>query len=209
MIHPDDAEKVRAAHARGLAGSEPFEVDVRLVGKDGTYRWFLVRHNPLIEQGRVGRWYITATEIESRKQEEERVRSVIDTIPGFVMTASTNGQLFYVNQRLFEYFGVTIEALRGQGWFDFVHPDDRRQDIDKWRRSVAGGAPHENQYRLRRADGVYRWFHVRRQLGPTTDGRPTLWYGLLVDIDDRKNVEEALRQTQTKLSQAAQVATVG
>jgi PAS domain S-box-containing protein len=73
-IHPDDVEKARAARERGLAGSDPFELDARQLGKDGIYRWFLWRYNPLVEEGRVGRWYVSATEIESRKQEEERVR---------------------------------------------------------------------------------------------------------------------------------------
>ena len=74
IIHPDDVERMRAARERGLAGSEPFELDARQLGKDGIYRWFLVRYNPLVEEGRVRRWYLSATEIESRKQEEERVR---------------------------------------------------------------------------------------------------------------------------------------
>src|SRR5262249_47426675 len=81
--------------------------------------------------------------------------------------------------------------------------------IARWLHAVATGAPLENQYRLRRADGVYRWFHVPGQLGRTTDGRPTMWYGLLIDIDDRKNVEEALPLTQIKLSRATQIATGG
>jgi len=72
-IHADDVEKARAARERGLARCEPFELDLRL-GKDGIYRWFLWRYNPLVEEGRVRRWYVSATEIESRKQEEERVR---------------------------------------------------------------------------------------------------------------------------------------
>jgi PAS domain S-box-containing protein len=73
-IHPDDAPRMRSARERGLAGQEPFEIDARLRGKDGTYRWFLFRYNPLVEDGCVRRWYATGTEIESRKQEEERVR---------------------------------------------------------------------------------------------------------------------------------------
>jgi len=73
-IHHDDLEKVRALRERGLAGSDPFELDARQLGKDGIYRWFLWRYNPLVEEGRVRRWYVSATEIESRKQEEERVR---------------------------------------------------------------------------------------------------------------------------------------
>jgi len=74
IIHPDDAERVRAARKCGFAGSEPFELDARLLGKDCNYRWFLGRYNPLVEEGRGRRWYVSATEIESRKQEEERVR---------------------------------------------------------------------------------------------------------------------------------------
>src|SRR5579864_9177312 len=74
VIHPDDVERVRAARKHGLAGSEPFELDARLLGKDGIHRWFLGRYNPFVEEGRVRRWYVSATEIESRKQEEERVR---------------------------------------------------------------------------------------------------------------------------------------
>jgi len=76
-------------------------------------------------------------------------------------------------------------------------------------RSVTTGLPLENQYRLRRADGVYRWFYVPGQLRRTSDGQPTQWYGLLVDIEDRKNVEEALRRRETQLARAAQTATVG
>lgn len=71
------------------------------------------------------------------------------------------------------------------------------------------GDPHDVQYRLRRFDGTYRWFHVLGQPACDADGHRTRWYGLLIDIDDRKNMEEALRSTQVRLSKAAQTATVG
>ncbi|MGA2712665.1 MAG: PAS domain S-box protein [Bryobacteraceae bacterium] len=73
-IHPDDAENMRTERERGLASTEPFETEARILGTDGTYRWFLFRYKPLLEQGSVSRWYTTATEIEARKQEEERVQ---------------------------------------------------------------------------------------------------------------------------------------
>jgi signal transduction histidine kinase len=74
IIHPDDVEKMRAVRQGGLSGIDPFELEARLLGKDGFYRWFLFRYNPLVEEGRARRWYASATEIEARKQEEERVR---------------------------------------------------------------------------------------------------------------------------------------
>jgi len=74
VIHSGDVERMRAARTRALSGRTPFELEARLRGRDGEYRWFLFRYNPLVEQGRVRRWYASATEIESLKQEEERVR---------------------------------------------------------------------------------------------------------------------------------------
>ena len=74
VIHPDDAAGMRAVSERAFLENGPFELEARLLGKDGAYRWFLFRYNPLVEQGCVKRWYATATEIESRKQEEERIR---------------------------------------------------------------------------------------------------------------------------------------
>jgi len=73
-IHPDDAAKMGAVRERGLSANFPFEVEARLLGKDGVYRWFLFRYNPLLEHGHARRWYVSGTEIESRKQEEDRVR---------------------------------------------------------------------------------------------------------------------------------------
>src|SRR5882724_345693 len=73
-IHPDDVEKARAERKVGFSGIDPFEYEARLLGKDGIYRWFLIRFNPLVEEGRARRWFGTATEIESRKQQEARVR---------------------------------------------------------------------------------------------------------------------------------------
>jgi len=74
VIHPDDVENMRALRKHGLSRNEPFEIEARTLRKDGICRWFLYRYNPLVEEGRVRRWYATGTEIESRKQEEERVR---------------------------------------------------------------------------------------------------------------------------------------
>jgi PAS domain S-box-containing protein len=74
VIHPSDAERMRSVRTQGFTGNDSFEVEARLLGKDCGYRWFLFRYRPLIEEGRVKKWYGSATEIEARKQEEERVR---------------------------------------------------------------------------------------------------------------------------------------
>jgi formate hydrogenlyase transcriptional activator len=75
-LHPDDLERTRSERRCGLASGVPFEIEKRIRGKDGRYRWFLFRYNPLLnEQGRVARWFATATDIEDRKQAEQSVRN--------------------------------------------------------------------------------------------------------------------------------------
>jgi PAS domain S-box-containing protein len=114
-----------------------------------------------------------------------------------------------VNQRILDYTGVLLDDLAQAGWVNFLHPEDVEQTVTMWSNAVRTGNPHDVQYRLRRHDGAYRWFHVVGQAMLDAEGRVRQWYGLLIDIDDRKNIEEALRRTETLLSKATQIATVG
>src|SRR5580700_5459242 len=76
IFHPDDLERVREGLPRGFARREPFEIEQRTLGKDGHYRWFLIRHNPLLDEtGAVIRWYATGTDIDERKRNEDRTRN--------------------------------------------------------------------------------------------------------------------------------------
>jgi formate hydrogenlyase transcriptional activator len=75
-IHPDDLERALSERSFGISSGVPFEIEERMLGKDGRYRWFLFRYQPLLnEQGRVARWFATATDIEDRKQAEQRMRN--------------------------------------------------------------------------------------------------------------------------------------
>jgi PAS domain S-box-containing protein len=223
-IHPDDLDRLTTYWRSVLQSRVRGEIEARLRRSDGEYRWFVFSAEPLHDQsGAVVGWCGTNLDITEQWQartaleqanralqaSERQLQLIVETIPGFVWCASLDGRLTYVNQRLFDYIGAPATDLWGQGWADFVHPDDRATALERWARSVATGVPLANEYRLRRSDGVYRWFHVPGQLGRNTDGCPTLWYGLLIDIDDRKSMEEALRRTETQLTRAAQTATVG
>ena len=76
VFHPDDIQRVRESREKGLSGTVPFENEQRALGKDGKYRWFLIRYNPLLdESGKVIRWYATGTDIDDRKQTEQRIRN--------------------------------------------------------------------------------------------------------------------------------------
>ena len=90
-----------------------------------------------------------------------------------------------------------------------MHPDELDDVIEAWQHSIRTGDPHEVHHRLRCADGSYRWIQSIGRLGKDSEGRPTHWYGLFIDIDERLNTEEALRNTRARLARATQVATVG
>jgi PAS domain S-box-containing protein len=224
MMHPDDRTRVREHFERCTLLKINFEADYAIILPDGNIRHMHATGHPVLnESGDLVEWVGTTMDVTEQWQarnaleqanralqaSERELTLIIETIPAFVWCASIDGQLTYVNRRLVDYIGAPMSALCGQGWIDFVHPDDRSAALERWLSSVASGDPLENQYRLRRADGAYRWIHAPAQLGQSADGRPTLWYGLMIDIDDRKNVEEALRLTQAKLSRAAQVTSVG
>jgi PAS domain S-box-containing protein len=155
-------------------------------------------------------------DISARKQAEEALRAserdlslIIETIPGMVWCAAPDGELNHLNQRLLEYTGTSPDDWAQLGWATLLHPDDAEPTAQAWSRAVATGQPHQAQCRFRRFDGVYRWFQVLGQAARDNEGRVARWYGLLIDIDDRKNMEEALRSSQARLSRAIQTATVG
>ena len=109
-------------------------------------------------------------DLEDRKQAEESLRErerdlsmIIETMPGLVWCAAPNGELNYVNQRILDYIGSDLQALAQAGWLNFLHPDDVQPTINAWSHAVETGEPHDVQYRLRRFDGTYRWFHVLGQ----------------------------------------------
>jgi len=122
-------------------------------------------------------------------------RLIVDTIPALIATMTAEGEVEHVNRQVYEYFGRTSEELKQWGTSDAVHPDDRPQVIDAWRSALTDGLPYEIEHRMRRADGVYRWFHVRGLPLRDEEGRVARWYVLMTDIDERKASEARLQSS--------------
>ena len=104
-----------------------------------------------------------------------------------------SGEVETVNKPNLEYFGKTLEDLRKWGTSDAVHPDDLPHAIEIWMEAIQTGQPYDVKQRLRRFDGVYRWFGVHGFPLRDPDGRILNWCVLLTDIDDRERAEQALR----------------
>jgi PAS domain S-box-containing protein len=153
-------------------------------------------------------------ELNDTLEKQVRVRTeelslIIETIPGLVWCAAPDGELNYLNRRILDYTGTSPDTFAQLGWTSFLHPDDVEPTVSAWSRAVATGQPYDTQCRLRRSDGIYRWFQVLGQAARDNKGGVTRWYGLLIDIDDRKNMEEALRSSESRLSRATRTATLG
>jgi len=193
-FHPDDRlmEEWRAA----LAAEKPFEKEARLRRADGQYRWFLIRAVPPVplrdEQSNVVKWYGTTSDIEDLKKAEDRVRLVINTIPTMAWTVRPDGVVDFVNQRWLDYTGLSLEN-EIEDPARIVHPEDLPRIMKKWLADMAAGELSEDEMRLRRADGEYRWFLVRTAPLRDEQGNLVKWYGVSVDIEDRKRAESQSR----------------
>ena len=134
---------------------------------------------------------------EALRRNERQLRDLIETIPAMAWATLPDGSNVYISRRWTEYTGLSPEETAGWGWRAAVHPGDIDRYVEKWRASLAGGEPFEDEARFRRAaDGEYRWFLARAD--PLRDERGSIlnWYGMLTDIEDRKRAEQALRDSE-------------
>jgi formate hydrogenlyase transcriptional activator len=207
VLHPEDVERTKKAWLQSVETGEPCEVDQRVRRFDNIYRWFRTTAQPLRDSsGRVIRWYGVATDIQDWKRAEEALRAselnfrlIVDSIPGLVSTMNAAGEPQLFNRQLLEYFGRTPEELKSWATNDLVHPDDLLRVVADSTGSIESGHPYSFELRIRRADGVYRWFQLRNHPVRNTEGHVLSWYTLLTDIDDRKRAEEGLRASELNL----------
>ncbi len=141
---------------------------------------------------------------------ELRFRAITDALPQLVFVAGDEGNT-YVNDRYCEFVGATPEQLAGAGWLGFVHPDDLAAGEQAWLRAVATGEPYESRFRMRRADGQYRWMLARATHIAAGQGAAREWLGTCTDIDDFQRMEQELataRRRTVAAMAAADIATV-
>ena len=206
-VHPDDLSRVVEAWRHSVETGEHYEMEFRQRRADGLYRWFQSRALPKRDsQGRIANWYMLLTDIHDRKRAEDALREserslrlLVDGIPGLVFTATADGEIEFVNQQILDYTGRTLEELKCWATSDLVHPDDLPQVLDELRYSLETGQSHSVEHRVRGADGIYRWFVVRRLPQRDIEGRIVRWFLLLSDIDERKRAEDALRTAERDL----------
>jgi formate hydrogenlyase transcriptional activator len=223
LCHPDDINRTRDKRRIGLLEGIPFDLETRLLHKSGQYRWYLMQYNALKDEGgQIIRWYVTATDIDDRKRAEDRLRqsekelrAITDSIRQFIVVLAPDGTTLYANKLALENVGYTIRDLTNDNlltraglpreaeapgelawnevWRKSAHPDDLNRIQDERRKGFLQAAPFEMEARLLLKNGQYRWQLFQYNLLKDEYGQIIRWYVTATDIDDRKRMEEQLR----------------
>jgi PAS domain S-box-containing protein len=204
LFHPDDRERVEKDIYTGAASEVPHEFEARLRRKDGTYRWFLFRDSPLRnEQGRITRWYLSATDIEERKRAEEVLRvasaynrSLIEASLDPLVTIDPEGRITDVNAATEQVTGYTRSELIATDFSDyFTEPEKARAG---YQQVFHQGFVRDYELKIRHRDGritpvlynasVY-WDEAGTVIGVFAAAR---------DITERKRAEEEINKTEDR-----------
>jgi PAS domain S-box-containing protein len=140
---------------------------------------------------------------------EERFRLIADRSPVMMWTTRADATLDYLNRTCLEFSGLPLEQLLDNGWLNAVHPDDVERCIRTYAPAFEARAPFQMEYRLRRADGAYRWVLDWAVPRYESDGRFLGYNGATLDITDRKEMENALRESQKRYALATAAGAVG
>jgi len=216
FFHPDDVDRVRELRQEGLKHPRPFEYEQRAMGKDGKYRWFSVRHSPLLDdQGRIDRWYAIAFDIEDRKRAEAQLELAYlrlaeaqrMTKTGSFITDLVADEHNWSEElcRIFEFdpgTQVTTDAIRAA-----FHPEDLPVYEDAFKRAVEGHRDIDLTYRIITPGGKVKHLHAVADVLEKVAGRP-VYIGAIQDVTERKVAEDALNRARSELAHMARVTTL-
>ena len=220
VMHPDDLDPTYEIWASCLETGSLYQTEFRIKrAKDSVYRWFLCRAVPIkTEQGQIVRWYGTLTDIDDRKQaeeklqaSEERFRQIAETIQDVFWSADfEQQQILYVSPGYQRIWGRPEESLYRNfaGWIETIHPEDREKVREVGSRCLDTGNL-EVEYRIVRPDGSVRWVRDRGFVVPDQNGQTRQVVGIAGDITDLKQVETALRDSEERLRLALESAELG
>src|SRR5580692_529164 len=143
--------------------------------------------------------------LDELRNSEKKLRQVIDTIPTLAWSILPDGSNEFLNKRWHEYTGLSADESHGSGWQVAIHPEDRVLLLQKWQGLLASGEPGEMEARLRRYDGVFRWFLMRVEPLRDDTGKIVRWYGTCTDIETLKKTEAQLREDERELRRITDV----
>jgi PAS domain S-box-containing protein len=210
-IHPEDREVTEQKFRDAVAGTvREYTHQYRIIRpSDGEVRWILVRSTiERDENGKgirlVGAHADITEQVEAEqalRQSEEEFRTLAEAVPHHVWTARPDGMLNWFNPRVYEYAGSSPAELDGEKWGKIVHPEDIPGAIAAWSHAIRTGEAYEVEFRLRRADGAFRWFLARGVPARDAQGNIVRWIGTNTDVHDQKLIAGELAELNATLAQ--------
>ncbi len=211
LLPVEEVPAMRAAFERLRSGDLPGEFENDWLTKSGERRLLAWAASALVDDAGAVEYVIaTGIDITERRRAEEalaesdtRYHLLVDTVPAMVATAERDGSIGACNRRWLEYTGLSLEETREWAWRQVIHPDDLDGVTAMWRERIPRGRPFDSEFRLRRADGVYRWHLVRCEPVRNRGGRIVATLATAVDIDDRRRVEQEREELLEDLRRAS------
>lgn len=201
-VHPDDVTELLAVWRSVPESGRSQEKLVRLRQGDGAYCRFIFRSAALSEaSGAFRKWCGTGTDVDALAASERNLTQSVNALPTTAWSMEPDGCCDFLNHRWLDYAGYTAEQARGWGWAAVIHPDDAQGLRDHWQACLYTGTPVNTEAHMRGRDGQYRWFLFRANPLPDDSGTIIKWYGTNVDIEDRKQADEALKASERALIQ--------
>jgi PAS domain S-box-containing protein len=208
-VPPEERDFVKQTIERAAQDGTNFDLQHRMLIPDGT-----VKHVRIVAHADKGashelEFVGVIMDVTEAKEAENKIRLIINTVPGMLWTARPDGWVDFLNQRWLEYTGMALSDGLGWGWEPSYHADDLGQVKSKWLAAIKEAKPLEVEARLRKFDGQYRW--VLKRAFPFFDsaGRVLAWYGSNIDIHDWKQAEEKLRESEAYLAEGQRLSHTG
>lgn len=207
-VHPSDEAAVVEAYADAFEARRPFALEYRLMRHDGSWRWFLDNGAPVYTPDGTFDGYVGSCidisdlrkSVEAAALSEARYRTLAESLPHLVWTCTPDGWCDYLSRQWVEYTGVPEEQQLGYGWAAQLHPDDRDRARAAWAAATARGGQYDIEFRIRRADGVYRWFKTRAVPLRDLSGRIIKWFGSNTDFQETKEAGQRLETQLARLN---------
>jgi PAS domain S-box-containing protein len=210
-VHPEDAQPTIDAWLEAVRTKQPFRFEHRVRERSGQWRSFSIHAIPVLEpSGAVREWVGVHTDVTEQRQFESQLRererrfaALANSIPQLAWTNRADGTQEFFNRQWYQYTGLTpTESVRLDVWEKVVHGEDFPHSSKLWMEVLRTGAPYEAEFRLRRYDGIYRWFLARANADRDDNGNIIEWFGTCTDVDASKRTQEELRRTEASLREA-------
>jgi PAS domain S-box-containing protein len=203
VVHPEDRASVTAQIQELMARPRDFDFTKRIIRPDGAVRYVRCVG---VATGHGGRLFGTGMDVTEQEElanalrkRESELQQMLDFAPQLVSVVGAAGDHIHINQMALAYLGVSLEEWKSTQLTDEVHPDDLERITCCKAEAEARGAAYELELRIRRHDGIYRWFLARFNPVRDDSGQVIRWYHACTDIEDRKRAEEQLRQENVTL----------